>query len=516
MKHYRTEMLTLWLSIVMVTLGSSSLTLAASESQSDMTVDDPSITVAIEEEYLFDNAVPYNDIDITTIDGIVNLEGTVNSLVAKRRATLIAETVKGVRAVNNRIEVQTSDTLSADAMEDIVTTALLQDSATESYEIQVEADDEGSITLTGSVDSWQEKRLAEIVTSSVAGVTEVNNLISIDYKTERPDSEMQAEIERMLSWNILVDDSLIEVEVIDEDAKLSGVVGSLAEKRQATNLAWVAGIDSVDASGLTVERWARDEDLRAGKYTPKTDEEIQHALNDALLFDPRVISLTIEPEVNAGWVSLRGRVQTMRAKEAAESIARNTVGVTGVSNLLKVRYDSPVDKREIEQTAKDKFSRDPWLSAESIHPVARDGELRLTGVVSNLFEKARAETLAHSINGVNRVENRIEVFDTESVVVYDPYIWSDYPLPWSYYSPGETVTAKVHADTPDDRITAKEIAEELFWSPYVSLDDVTISVEDGVATLIGSVDSRKEKDAATENAIEGGASAVINELTVDS
>jgi osmotically-inducible protein OsmY len=55
----------------------------------------------------------------------------------------------------------------------------------------------------------------------------------------------------------------------------------------------------------------------------------------------------------------------------------------------------------------------------------------------------------------------------------------------------------------------------LFWSPFVDSDDVTVSVEAGVATLTGSVDSLGEYNAARENAFEGGAITVINKLELD-
>ena len=45
-------------------------------------------------------------------------------------------------------------------------------------------------------------------------------------------------------------------------------------------------------------------------------------------------------------------------------------------------------------------------------------------------------------------------------------------------------------------------------------DDIVVTVEDGKATLTGNVDSWSEYSAATENAYEGGATWVDNELDV--
>ena len=60
----------------------------------------------------------------------------------------------------------------------------------------------------------------------------------------------------------------------------------------------------------------------------------------------------------------------------------------------------------------------------------------------------------------------------------------------------------------------EEINDELFWSPFVDADDVTVTVDQGTATLSGVVDSRSEYLSAEENAYEGGAVFVDNDLIV--
>jgi osmotically-inducible protein OsmY len=44
----------------------------------------------------------------------------------------------------------------------------------------------------------------------------------------------------------------------------------------------------------------------------------------------------------------------------------------------------------------------------------------------------------------------------------------------------------------------------LWWSPFVDSDDVNVTVDDGVVTLTGAVDSWSEYNAAANNAYEGG------------
>lgn len=495
------------------------LSIAATQSLASKTLEDSDITRAIEEELLFDTAVLFNDIDVATTNGIVSLTGKADNLLAKERATLIAETVRGVRSVLNQITVEPIDQIGPKELETRVNAALLYDPVAESYEVTVQADDSGSVKLTGEVDSWQEKQLVAQVVSAVRGVTEVNNLLNVSFAGNRPDYEIKTEIEKRLDWSTLVDNSLIDVAVVDGKASLSGIVGSSAEKRHALNLAWVGGVKYVDTSELNAERWARDEDLRESKYQPRADSEIQDALQEALIYDPRVVGLAVESEVDDGWITLTGTVDNILAKESAESVAHNTVGVLGVSNLLKVRHNSQASDAEIENTVMTKLKSDPWVDFEDTQVTAKSGTVRLTGVVDNLFERAHAERIAQSTVGVTEIKNRLKIYDTESVVVYDPYIWNYYPLPWSYYhsnSSLNTETMDVYGNTRSDKKTAKDIASELFWSPFVDHDDVSVIVEDGVATLIGTVESKKEKEAATENAYEGGALLVQNDLKIKS
>ena len=103
------------------------------------------------------NSFP-NDVDVSTSQGIVTLSGSVDNLLAKERAVKIAESIRGVRGVIDRITVTPVSRPDADIRKDILT-ALLQDPATESYQVAVSVQD-AVATLTGSVGSYAEKQLA--------------------------------------------------------------------------------------------------------------------------------------------------------------------------------------------------------------------------------------------------------------------------------------------------------------------------------------------------------------------
>lgn len=473
----------------------------------DRPLSDQAISDAVEDELLLDPAVLATRIDVQVEGGVVTLNGRVSNILAKERAARIAETVKGVRSAVNTIEVQPLETRLDRQIRNDIEAALLTNPATETEEIAVGVED-GVVALAGTVQSWQEKQLVEKVVSGVRGVTEVSSNIEVIYTADRPDQEIKAEIQQALRWDALIDDALIEVAVEDGRVDLTGTVGSAAEKARAVNKAWVNGAIAVDAAGLEVARWARDEDLRKGKYVVKPDDQIQQAIRAALIQDPRMDAANIRLQVVGGIVTLRGTVDNLQAKRAATQDARNTVGVVNVKNRLKVR---PVKTRSDEVIAEDVLSaieRDPYLEQYEIVIDVIDGTVFLNGMVDSYFEKTQADIVASAIQGVEQVENDLIIEDIGGPLVYEPYLEDYYPYDYDWYDYRPAYTMKRDTEIRED------IQDELWWSPFVDAEDITVTVEDAVATLTGTVDSWAEFNAASENAYEGGATWVRNQLEV--
>jgi osmotically-inducible protein OsmY len=470
---------------------------------------DPAVTAAVADELMYDPAVPYSKIDLDVRQGVVTLTGEVDNLLAKDRAARIAETVKGVRAVINRLRVDPIATRSDAAIESDIENAWISDPATESFEITAVVED-GKATLTGTVDSFQERHLAAQVAKGVRGVTAIDNQIDIEYATDRGDGDIEADIQRALHWDTLIDDALINVDVTNGKVSLTGTVGSAAEKTLASADAWVAGVKNVDASGLQVARWARDEDLRKDKYQPRSDQEIRDAVRDAFVYDPRLVSFEITPRVENGIVTLRGTVGNLKAKRAAAETARRTVGVVRVKNRLQVRPGGDLTDAEIVENVREAMNRDPFVEGFEVTVSVINGVAHLYGSVDSYFEKGRADDVASRAKGVVEVRNNLSVEAGDEPLAYEPYAEEDmypYDYDWYDYEPSPTYTRDSEIRT--------DIEDELWWSPFVDANQVTVSVENGVAHLTGEVDTWSEREAATQNAYEGGATWVDNDLTVE-
>lgn len=481
------------------------ISIAMSHGQTEM-LEDREITNAVQSQLVNNSATPAYLIDVSTIDGIVTLDGDISNLLAKERAAKIAMAVKGVRGVINQIDVEAPN-MQDHEIETLIKEALVEDPATEAYEIQAEVMDKRAI-LTGEVNSYQEKKLASHVAKGVIGVKEITNNIEVDYTITRPDHEIEEEVHQTLHNDVRIDDALIDVEVDNGEVELSGVVGSLAEKYQAETNAWVAGVKDVDSEDLEVKQWARDENLRKNKYATRSDSMIKHAVKDAFLFDPRLVAFDFEVQVDDGEVTLLGTVDNLKAKRAATADARNIVGVFAVKNFLKVRPEDIPENPDLEENISESLVRDPYVERYEIDIDAEHGVVYLKGEVDTYFDKYHAEDVASRVPGVVAIENKISVGETEDYFSYDYDTWDAFePSPYVDVEP-EPRTRK------SDWEIKKDVNKELFWSPYVNEDEVDVYVANGKVVLTGTVDTNREKTYAEINALEGGAQVVENEIEV--
>jgi osmotically-inducible protein OsmY len=450
-------------------------------------LEDAEITLAVERQLAYDRTASFYGVDVSTRQGIVTLSGTVDNLRARNRAAERSMTVKGVRSVINEIEVTPVVRSDREIQQD-VRAALADDPATESYEIEVMVR-EAQVVLTGRVDSWYEKQLAQSVSEGVRGVESVVNQIDLDLNTHRSDTEIAAEIRSRLTWDAWVDDALLEIQVDDGRVSLTGTVGSLAEKRRAHEDAWVTGVVAVDDQALKIDWTQREEMRRSMAHRRPGDEKVRQALERAFSYDPRVSAHPIEIRVENGTATLSGTVDNLKARRAALEDARHTVGVWLVRNHLKVRPTLGPSRRpvpdadgELARKVRRALLRDPVIEQHEISVTVNNYAVRLEGRVDDRSEKALAEDVASRVHGVVRVFNDVRVNQS-----------------W---------------DVKPDWEIEMQIEEELNWSPFVDADRVAVTVNDGTATLTGVVEDLRQRRVATENAYEGGARRVRNQLKV--
>jgi len=444
-------------------------------------IKDDKISAVIEENLVMDKEVASHLIDISTVNGIVTLSGTVDNMLAKERAAEVARAVKGGWSVINRIIVEPVVRPDSEIKQD-VKRALLTDPVTEPFEIDVKVEDR-VVTLKGKVDAYEERRQIVHVVKEVKGIKDIKNTIGVNPAEERPDEEIKAEIERKLYRDPFVNGVFIEVSVDNGHVELTGSVGSAAEKFRALKDAWVSGVETVDNDDLKIEWWASDELRRSTPYVAMTDEEVKKAVREAFICDPRVEAFNLETNVNEkGEVVLSGIVDNLKAKNAAKQDALNTVGVWRVVNNIKVRPEDTFTDREIAENVRLSLNWNPVLEKYDIGVMVRNRRVNLNGTVYSNFEKEYAEEIASKVIGVAEVKNNIEV--------HYKWVW------------------KANEDIKSD------LEQTLYWNVYVDEKDVSIEVEEGKVILYDTVNNLLELREAVNCAFEAGAKDVQSRLKI--
>ncbi|MBA3965818.1 MAG: BON domain-containing protein [Nitrospirales bacterium] len=464
--------------LVLVLIGVSTPLSGRANADHDV-ITDKDITVAIESRFLIDQTVASNGIDVHTAKGIVTLSGEVPTLLARERAGKIVASIRGVMALINTIGVKPNIHIGDKDLRLSVFAALAADPASDSYEITVDVE-QGRVTLTGTVESWQEKQLTEEVVKSVKGVQSLRSRINVNPVAYRPDSEIEAEIFRRLESDVWVHGGLIGIMVDQGHVTLTGTVGSLAEKNTAYSDAWVSGVIKVNVDPLRVEWWARDRMLRNPKDLFSSDTRAAQAIRTALTYDPRLRDVGIHVRVVAGTAVLTGIVNNTAAKHAAEETTRNTVGIWRVRNFIKVRPTVRMPDNDLEQRVREAFTQHPILDRYELKITARNGKVSLEGYLHSPTEMVQAIRTAARVKGVTDVVNYLEIEYFENL---DEEIW-------------------------------EEIMRLFWWDPHLYDQDISVIVEEGVVTLKGIVPSMMEWRLARKIAKESGADRVRNRLTV--
>ncbi|MHB1415300.1 MAG: BON domain-containing protein [Chloroflexota bacterium] len=287
-----------------------------------------------------------------------------------------------------------------------VTSALVRNGRINSADrIMVRAEN-GTIFLSGTVGSAEEKLEAQSAAEAVPGVRRVTNTLTVAAGGGVSDEELARTAERELQRapDVAVQD--LGVAVDDGIVHLLGHVSTVAQARAAEQAARSAkGVKEV-VSDLSIAEEAPVEEA------PLDDTTLANRIVDALTEGGFRFS-SDEVRVADGVAFLKGYARTTEERDRATRIAEGVPGVASVDNrmtLARSEESSDPDERIIARVIH-ALDEDGRVSPSLIGVSASGGIVRLTGQVDRMEDQAIAAEVAARVPGVRRVINEVLLTD---------------------------------------------------------------------------------------------------------
>jgi len=139
---------------------------------------DAEINEMVRSTLIWNADIHSDNIDARVTNGVVTMTGTVDKYWKKWKAESLVAEVKGVVDVQNELAIVPTDNLLDKDIAEDVENALRRNLYVNSEDVIVKVE-RGKVTLTGASPTWHSRQKAAEVASHTAGVTEVENRLSI-------------------------------------------------------------------------------------------------------------------------------------------------------------------------------------------------------------------------------------------------------------------------------------------------------------------------------------------------
>ncbi|GAA3099979.1 osmotically-inducible protein OsmY [Kribbella aluminosa] len=213
-----------------------------------------------------------------------------------------------------------------------------------------------------------------------------------------------------------------------------------------------------------------------------SDDQLQHDVNDAIFYDPKVDSVAIVSAIDKAVVTLRGTVGSLREKVEAENDVQHVAGVVEVRNELVVTALNAAqrDDADLRGAVLQALVLDSGVPS-TVDVKIVDSWATLSGTASWQHQRAEAETVVSRMESVKGVTNDIQLVPTEPIA-------------------------------PDVR---QSIVDALQRNARVDAKGITVEIDGTTVVLGGTATSLAERlEAAGAAWASPGVTEVINQIEI--
>jgi osmotically-inducible protein OsmY len=197
------------------------------------------------------------------------------------------------------------------------------------------------------------------------------------------------------------------------------------------------------------------------------NDDLVANVNDELFADPKVDNEAIAVSADAGDITLRGTVGSLREKLEAKRAAKRVYGVLSVDDKLQVRLldDARRADADLRGDILQALALDS-LVPSSVNAKVKEGFVTLSGTVDWQYQRDEAASVASNIVGLLDVFNEIEI----------------------------------NNPTPNGFDVKDSIKKSLKRNAGIDGDGLSVTTSDGTVTISGTVRSWAEHDEALDAA----------------
>jgi osmotically-inducible protein OsmY len=218
----------------------------------------------------------------------------------------------------------------------------------------------------------------------------------------KTDARVRSDVLSEIAWDPFVRDVPVNVAVAQGVVTITGQAQSMAK-----HLSLVDAVHRVQGVLDVVDEMT----VSPAPAAVKSDDDIAHAVREALQWDVFLPDERISTTVSGGTVTLRGTVPSWSNRMDAERCVQRLTGVRSVVNRVTVEppaADPGAIKLQIERALERRAERE----ARRITVSVQDGTVTLSGAVHSWADRNAVERIAGTSPGVRTVDDRL---------VVDPY-----------------------------------------------------------------------------------------------